>query len=74
MTRLATRARLLEAVQADQERTEDLAVAMWRAVQSLSVCPKDCLARNRVAMIEAHELLGQMLAETARDAVREPAA
>jgi hypothetical protein len=61
---LAQQSRVMAAVQADHERTEDLAVSVWRSVQSLSACPQDCLSRNRVALIEARDALQRLIDAT----------
>lgn len=61
MTRLATAARTLEAAMRDITETEELAVAAWRAVDRLSLCPVGCLAMNRTALIEMRERIDGML-------------
>lgn len=61
--RLATQARILEAVQSDHDRASDLALTLWRTAQSLAVMPSGALSLPHVrqSIIEAQEVLQRAL-------------
>ncbi len=61
MTSYKQSARVLQKTIHEMAETESRAIDAWNALQRLNVMPDRLLGYNTMALVEMHELLGQML-------------